>query len=514
MADIELEVQIDLTSSGQGTLTFKSEDIISCNIIEEVDPISNKLPINTCNVVLYSDKDIFNILNSEGISRYLNRGIPFTILAKIPNQSSEEIEELNFGKFYLDTWDGTHRFEGQFHLVSILGILDKIRNKSEYYIPSEPKQLYSNVLNDIYNKLPQIYKNLFTFDTEELIDSPTNELQVTGLLPAGASIKDWIQTIAFSGNLTVEDSRSKDLIISPIDYDYQDIYEEEIPVIDKSEIFDQVKITSLELVTDVSVNVNYYFFINFIFDDNIDECRKNGRPLNPAEDYTQLNNLPINPNTGKINKNTKYSYSSEHIISSYLILKSETNNDDWIREYEYSPESQEDLSNSFTYIFQETAYYRIYVSYVQKRTEQILTKELPNIENRQRNSAEIKDNPLITGNNPNAQTTGNAEECANNLLKYYSAMKLQIEFECLCLNNLRTGRKAHIWTPYGDYVSGFITKQEINLAGGFLTKVTALCDNNYGEMKYYMLDLGFSPEEGLDQEIYMSTGSELSNIII
>lgn len=514
MANRGLEVQIDLTSSGQGILTFKSENIISCNIVEEVDPISNKLPIDTCDVVLYSDKDIFNILNAEGISGYLNRGVPFAILLKIPNQSLEETEEINFGKFYLDTWDGTHRFEGQFHLVSILGILDKIRNKSEYYISGEKKQIYSNIFDDIYSKLSQQYKTMFEFNTDKLIGSPTNELQVAGLLPAGASIKDWIQTIAFSGNLTVEDSRSKDLIISPIDYDYQDIYEEEIPVIDKAEIFDQVKITSLELVTDVSVNVNYYFLINFIFDDNIDECRKNGRPLNPAEDYTQLNNLPINPNTGEINKNTKYSYSSEHIISSYLILKSETNNDDWMREYEYSPKSQEDLSNSFAYTFQETAYYRIYVSYVQKRTEQILTKQLPNRESRQINSVEIKDNPLITGNNPNAQTTGNAKECANNLLKYYSTIKLQIEFECLCLNNLRTGRKAHIWTPYGDYVSGFITKQEINLAGGFLTKVTALCDNNYGEMKYYMLDLSFTPEEGLDQEIYMSSGSELSNITI
>ncbi len=64
-------VQLDF---GQIKL-FSDDDLISANILEEVDPISAELRINTLNFTLYSENAEFSILNPEEVFKLLQQRI-------------------------------------------------------------------------------------------------------------------------------------------------------------------------------------------------------------------------------------------------------------------------------------------------------------------------------------------------------------------------------------------------------------------------------------------------------
>jgi hypothetical protein len=95
--------------------SWGNENILGCQINEEVHPISVKVPINTCSVTIYDENNQFNILNPEGAYKYLHEKQKFKVYAFVNSA------EIPMGVYYLDTWDGNKPYEITFNLISILG---------------------------------------------------------------------------------------------------------------------------------------------------------------------------------------------------------------------------------------------------------------------------------------------------------------------------------------------------------------------------------------------------------
>jgi len=58
---------------------FTGRDLVNANILEEVDPMSSELRINTLNFTLYSEDAEFSILNPSGLYSLLQQRQPMKV---------------------------------------------------------------------------------------------------------------------------------------------------------------------------------------------------------------------------------------------------------------------------------------------------------------------------------------------------------------------------------------------------------------------------------------------------
>ena len=104
--------------------TWSNDALISADILEEVDPTSGEISINTFDFSVYDAAEEFNMLNPDGIYVALKKKqllIPRGYLngTLIP-----------MGKYYLDTWKNTSAVVAKFTAVDIMGVFDTITYKT------------------------------------------------------------------------------------------------------------------------------------------------------------------------------------------------------------------------------------------------------------------------------------------------------------------------------------------------------------------------------------------------
>lgn len=100
-------------------LIFTSENIREAKILEEVDPISAELRINTLDFTVYDPSREFNILNQKG---------KYSLFQSRQEIRAREIVDgfsIDMGTFYLESKESQNEVEISFHAVDGLGIIDK-----------------------------------------------------------------------------------------------------------------------------------------------------------------------------------------------------------------------------------------------------------------------------------------------------------------------------------------------------------------------------------------------------
>lgn len=412
-----------------------NDDIISCNIIENINPISKEVPINTCEISIYSAKDTFNMINPNGVFKYLRKNQQFKILATYDGT------EYEFGTFFLDTWDTTTPNISKFNLISRLGLL----SNSKYYDGYFCGPPYGFVEEDTaYNVLNNVLNNYSAF--EEFIDYDiSSELNVPlfGYIPIG-TYKDVIQIIAFVSNAIIDDTRDEVIKIKRI------LNNLSSKTITSNQMFDKVTIRKNELPTKLKLN---YYITSF-------------------EQGKELKQLFI----GELNdKETKKIYSNEPMeYLYYKKVEGDPSDDDDISKYTY-------ISNHATYYVYFTApsagtyilKYRQFESYKQPEIYTLI-----NLDDRfSENMIEIKDDNLIfNGNYVEVGVQGNYIEFIDNIKKYYNSVPFMAEFQFINDGTVKTGDVITIETEYNKKLKGYIIEQSINLSGGMISQAKLIGD--------------------------------------
>jgi len=214
------------------TIIFEGDNLISANIVEELDPLGNELSINTLDFVCFATDDSFNILNPQGAFLTFQKTQPIKAY-KIENDVSSDM-----GTFYLESWENESEKSMKLTGIDLLGLLDKVEYNGGIY----DNVLATTLIEDIISKV-----NIANYTIQGI----TTET-ITGYLPI-CTCREALQQVLFTLGAVADCSRSETLNIYKL-------AESETPIeIGKDKILqDSKEIKQGEIVTGVSVMVHNY----------------------------------------------------------------------------------------------------------------------------------------------------------------------------------------------------------------------------------------------------------------
>lgn len=106
-------------------LHFSGHEIVEAHVLEECDPLSSEISINTLNVSLYNKEGRFSILNPEGYFDVLQHKQKFTVWEDV-KQDARSTGSVSYcmGTFYLSDWSNSGDTLADFSAVNAIGLLD------------------------------------------------------------------------------------------------------------------------------------------------------------------------------------------------------------------------------------------------------------------------------------------------------------------------------------------------------------------------------------------------------
>ena len=106
-------------------LHFSGHEIVGAHVLEECDPLSSEISINTLNVSLYNKEGRFSILNPEGYFDVLQHKQKFTVWEDV-KQDARSTGSVSYcmGTFYLSDWSNSGDTLADFSAVDAIGLLD------------------------------------------------------------------------------------------------------------------------------------------------------------------------------------------------------------------------------------------------------------------------------------------------------------------------------------------------------------------------------------------------------
>lgn len=98
---------------------FEPNEIVSANILEEVNLLSDEVSINTFEFSIYSRDEAFNMLNPKGVYKLLQTRQMFKVY------ETNEDKEIDMGTFYLDEWKNETEAISNMKAIDLIGVMDK-----------------------------------------------------------------------------------------------------------------------------------------------------------------------------------------------------------------------------------------------------------------------------------------------------------------------------------------------------------------------------------------------------
>jgi hypothetical protein len=151
--------------------------------------LSTTLPVNVCNLTIYSTDTDFSIVNPIGYYARLSQRQPLSIY-EIVNGSQKFI-----GRYYLSTWKNASEDLFEFSCIDAVGVLDKIPYHGGLWLPA------GILSQDLVEQIMATASVPYELDTE-LYDIP-----VIGWIPS-CSCREALQQVAFAIGAYVDCSRS------------------------------------------------------------------------------------------------------------------------------------------------------------------------------------------------------------------------------------------------------------------------------------------------------------------
>ena len=178
-------------------LNFAGSEVVEARVLEELDPLSAEVSINTLNLTLYNRAGQFSILNPNGVFDVLQHKQQFTVYEDVRPTPGAELATHNMGTFYLSDWENTSDTLASFSAVDAVGLLDSAPFDGGVY-DTTAAALAAQILAGF----------AYTLDAS-LADAP-----VQGWLPAGTR-RTALQQLAFAIGAVVDCSRSDKIKLYP-----------------------------------------------------------------------------------------------------------------------------------------------------------------------------------------------------------------------------------------------------------------------------------------------------------
>lgn len=179
-------------------LHFAGDEIVKAHVLEECDPLSAEISINTLGLTLYNKEGRFSILNPEGYFDVLQHKQKLTVWEDVrPEARSTSSTSYCMGTFYLSDWENSGDTLADFTAVDAVGLLDGAPYDGGVY-DTTAEALAADIL-DGYS---------YTLDEELAAE------RVQGYLAAGTR-REALQQLAFAIGAVVDCSRSDLIRISP-----------------------------------------------------------------------------------------------------------------------------------------------------------------------------------------------------------------------------------------------------------------------------------------------------------
>lgn len=213
-------------------LPLDGSNIISSELLEEVDPISSEIRINTLNFQMYDKWARFNLVNPQGYYDFLQRKQRVDVHETINDDS------LYMGSFYLDEPSADTEYVTTMACVDMVGIIDQ----TDFY-----GGIYQNKL--VFELISEIASSAgagVIFEIDESFETVT----VSGYIPI-CTHREALQQIAFVIGAVVDCSRSRAIKIRPAET-------LTLKFVGKDQNVDDHSILQKELVTAVSVTAHKY----------------------------------------------------------------------------------------------------------------------------------------------------------------------------------------------------------------------------------------------------------------
>ena len=214
---------------------FDGSSLISANLLESVNILSDQITINTLEFSVYSNDDRFNILNPEGVYKTLQER------QLVNAYKITENNTIDMGTFYLNSWTSEKDNKMRFTAIDLTGILDN-----------------SNFVGGIYaditveNLISQIMTSAGISSLFYEIDNEIKDLELSGYIPI-CTHRQALQYVLFAIGALSNCARSDKIKIEKI----KEI--EEPNVIEKSNVLKGTrKIEQGKIVTGVSVMAHQY----------------------------------------------------------------------------------------------------------------------------------------------------------------------------------------------------------------------------------------------------------------
>lgn len=174
---------------------FEGNEVIDASILEEVNPISAELRINTLSFKLHSPDGDFNILNPQGIYTLLQQRQPLVVTERIDST------EKPMGTFFLDTWENPTENTFTMSAMDAIGIMEGTTYKGGMLTSEMASVVLADILDDAG----------FGYDIASVYAS----IPVYGWLPI-ASHREALQQVAFAIGAVVDTSRSDIVRVYPL----------------------------------------------------------------------------------------------------------------------------------------------------------------------------------------------------------------------------------------------------------------------------------------------------------
>ena len=214
-------------------LTFTSETIREAKVLEEVDPISAELRINTLDFTVYDPSREFNILNQKG---------KYSLFQSRQEIRAREIVNgfsIDMGTFYLESKESQNEVEISFHAVDGLGIIDKTN-----FIKGK---IYNNVTAQTI--IDEIMASA-GWEKYEIANELKN-VRLSGYIGI-CSHRQALQQVAFAIRALVDCSRTNLIRI------YRQNTSADIKIKDDRIFLDGEKVTAKEYISRVEITTHQY----------------------------------------------------------------------------------------------------------------------------------------------------------------------------------------------------------------------------------------------------------------
>lgn len=249
-------------------IVFEGDNLMSANILEEIDLLSSEISINTLDFKAYSEEDDFNIINPQGFYRLLQQRQKLDATETFVKE--EKVK--NMGRFYLDKWANEKDKTMKFKAIDLIGVIDKTDFNGG---------MYTNI--PFVDLIEEIFTSAGLESDEYEIQEELKNLTLTGYIGI-CSHREALQQAVFAIGAVADCSRSEKIKI------YRVENAEENNVIEKTNIFQGTKtIEQNELVTGVEIVSHNYrkgTELEKVYDGTVDEGQTKIVFNEPVHDIT------------------------------------------------------------------------------------------------------------------------------------------------------------------------------------------------------------------------------------